>query len=213
MDVFVPWGDKRFRDAADIICKSAPLGVSAIWLSCGASGSAHGAYGVRAAWPYRFSSGWQIGPSLGYLYGGPSAGKISYAGVYPVFGPGSEVFREGSVTSTNHTVRLLLEGGKKFAAEGPWAGAITAGVGGALVNQRLDCAAGGNICRSRPFARLASSNSGEVNTFWFAWELTPSIFYKSWEFGVRHAQFYPVNVPAYSAMPWRVFGGTLGYHF
>jgi hypothetical protein len=162
--------------------------------NCGASQTSPSAFGGRFGALYRFP-GIELGPSLGYLYGGPTAGtsNISENGE----GPGS-----ASLKSTDNTVRLLLEAKHQFDLSGPWSFAVGAGVGGALVNESDTCSvagSGSSLCGAAP-------NGSTM--FWLTWELSPSILYKSWELGLRYAGFSKSG-----QLAWNTFGLFAGYNF
>lgn len=151
-----------------------------------------GAAGIRLG-AMRDYSGLEMGPSLGYLSGGPEAGTTSTQ----VSGSNGQV---GSVTNAN-TVRLLAAGRKTWMIQNELRLRIGAGLGMAVENQTTVY-----IC-----TRFSCPDSGVPDYSslgWFTWELSPSIVYENVSLGMRYVGF-----ARGSAVPWNTFGGFFGVDF
>lgn len=75
-------------------------------------------------------------------------------------------------------------------------------MGWALVNEGVSCSESGIL------AGICASSPSGSNTGWFTWELTPSIFFKSVEAGLRYVGFGRGK-----ELPWNTGGAFVGYKF
>ena len=180
---------KHNQATANAFC-STFIGVGAT--NCSSPVTNYGAYGARFGL-MRQSEDWSFGPSAGYLYGGPATGKVDVT-----ITPTGEVV----LKDTNNTFRLLAEGARRFALNDDWALTVGTGLGWSLVNEHLTCNASGAL------ATACAGVGKTTNTGWITWEVTPSVWFKSWQFGVRYAGFARGRY-----LPWNTFGGTFGYRF
>ncbi|MBU6142172.1 hypothetical protein KGO95_03620 [Patescibacteria group bacterium] len=140
--------------------------------------------------------GIMVGPSLGYLYGGPDvSGKIDTTSTSPG-GPGSSTNK-----ATNNTFRILGEVHKEIAISGPWSADLEAGLGMAVDAETDSCSATGTSVGKAPCSK------GPTNG-WMTWELSPAIAYKMVSVGVRYAGFARGGF-----VPWNTFGAFVGARY
>jgi hypothetical protein len=157
------------------------------------SANVYGAEGLRVGM-FRNMGGFDLGGSLGYLYGGPS---ISYKGTINDGTSGT-----GALSSTVNTIRLLAEARKTFSLSGPWSARIGAGAGWALDMENDSCSATGTV------ACTAGNGTSTANNGWLTWEISPSIAYNNYSLGLRYVGFARGG-----DVPWNTFGAFLGYEF
>jgi hypothetical protein len=149
-------------------------------------------FGARMGAHYR-SGGAYLGPTLGFLLGGPTAGKLTVATT-----PAGSLTRK----TTDGTGRLLLEFGGDLALGDLWAIGLGAGVGAALVTEKNTCSDSGALAGTCASAGFNSSGSKT----WETWELGPSAQYRSVRFGFRYIGFGRKK-----NSPWSTFGLFVGY--
>lgn len=188
IDAFAPGNDSHIaHKAADGLCNIVrPQGIG-----CDSATHSYGAYGGRLGALYDLS-GIQVGGSVGYLYGGPADARINLR-----TNPGGTL----GLKELDRTYRFLAEGKKIAGLNGPWSAAIGIGAGLAVDHQSISCTESGILVGT--CAGLAKKST----TGWFTWELTPSVLYKAFEFGVRLAGF---TRGGYT--PWNTYGATIAYH-
>lgn len=160
--------------------------------SCSASVKTSMPFGGRLGVYYQAGRAY-LGPTVGYLSGGPTAGKETVSTI-----PLGSLVRK----TTNGTGRLLLEFGAKFALNDYWALGLGAGAGAALVSEKNTCTDSGALAGTCAASGIKSS----VNKTWATWELSPSVQYRSVEFGFRYVGFERKK-----NLPWSTYGLFVGY--
>jgi hypothetical protein len=193
LDVLTPGNAAKHElNAAKSLC-AAPLAGGAA--SCAATVKTSPSFGIRVG-TYRQSGGFYVGPSLGYLVGGPTAGKTTLTTV-----PAGSLARK----SVEGTGRALLQFGVMFPLGDVWAVTLGAGAGAALVIKKETCADSGTLagtCAASGFSTTTKKNG------WATWELSPSVLYRSVEFGFRYVGFGRKK-----QLPWNTFGVFVGGRF
>ena len=159
---------------------------------CSVTTRAYGAEGLRLKALHEYE-GIEVGPSIGYLNGGPGVG------VTTVRGTGAPI--QMSVFSSANTMRFLGELRKKWPLSESLGARMGAGVGVAVENKTLN-STGSTI------ASNVSVYSGYSSMGWLTWEFSPAVVYKSISLGVRYVGF-----ARGSAVPWNTFGGFFGVDF
>lgn len=160
--------------------------------SCSGTAKTSGAFGGRLGAHYRSGHAY-LGPTIGFLSGGPTAGKLSVATI-----PAGTLTRKTAET----TGRFLLEFGSDVALNDYWALGIAAGVGAALVSEKNTCSDSGTLAGTCASSGYTSS----VSRGWETWELGPSVQYRSLQFGFRYIGFARKKYA-----PWSTFGLFVGY--
>ena len=162
--------------------------------SCAGSPTAHAAGGFRVGYlQERFGMG--IGGSIGYLYGGPGAGKASFTL------PGDSL----SYRAVDNTVRALVEARKTWRLLGGLGARVGAGLGAAVVTQTTTCSdATGALPNSGSLAGINAYST----LAWFTWEISPALVYRGVSLGVRAAGF-----ARGAQTPWNTTGAFLGVDF
>jgi hypothetical protein len=182
---------KHADAAAHRVCE-APLAAGA--LSCAGTAKASGAFGGRVGGLYH-TGAFYVGPTVGVLSGGPTAGEVSATTVPP----GSTDRKRTEVTG-----RALVEFGARTALSDSWVAGVGAGLGMALVSESAVCSDAGALrgtCAASGFPFTAKRG-------WATWELGPFVEYRSLDFGFRFVGF-----GRGSYTPWTALGVFLGGRF
>jgi hypothetical protein len=182
---------KHNLDAAKKFCTAQVLAGAT---SCAGTVATSGAYGGRLGAYYQSGAAY-AGPSVGYLYGGPTAMKETVTTV-----PAGTLSRK----TTDNTGRLLLEFGAKLPLDDSWALGLGAGAGAALVSEKSACTDSGALAGTC----AASGFKPSVKMGWATWELSPSVQYRAVELGFRYVGFGRKKYPA-----WSTFGLFVGGRF
>ncbi len=172
---------QHMQDATGQLCSQIPGS------SC--SASVQGAEGARIG-VLKNVGGFDLGGSLGYLYGGPDQTTIN-AGSHGT----------GTISSNMNTIRLLAEARKTFKLSGPWSARIGAGAGWAMSMENVSSSGSGMFAGG-------NGPSSTSSTGWMTWEISPSIAYKSYNLGLRYVGFARGG-----DVPWNTWGAFLGYDF
>ncbi|MFI5345033.1 MAG: hypothetical protein ACHQ51_01545 [Elusimicrobiota bacterium] len=182
---------KHNLNAANKICAAQVAGGAA---SCAGTATASGAFGARLG-AYYHSGSLYAGPTVGFLAGGPTAGKITATTV-----PAGSMTRK----AVDSTGRALLEFGARAPLGDVWAVGLGAGLGMALVSEKSTCSDSGALAGTC----AASGFNSSVKRGWATWELGPFLEYRSLEFGFRFVSF---GRKKYA--PWSAYGAFLGGRF
>ncbi len=174
---------KRFCDAQ----------VAAGAASCSGTVKTMDDIGARLGAHYRSGAAY-FGPTVGFIYGGPTAGKLSVTTV-----PAGSLTRK----TTDATGRFLFEFGRNLALGDLWSIGLGAGAGLALVSEKSTCSDSGALAGTCASSGLSS----KVDKGWATWEFGPSVQYRAVEFGFRYLGFGRGKTA-----PWSTFGLFIGYN-
>ncbi|MBI4345465.1 MAG: hypothetical protein HY553_01330 [Elusimicrobia bacterium] len=188
VDIYAPGNqEKHNRDAIADACDGVGRG-------CSAKAETGGGGGARVGLR-RHGRAWNYGGSVGYMAGGPNQGRFLV----------SSGFGDLDLRNTNQTLRALAEAGKTWELSRNWSASLGAGVGWAASFERQSCSQTGfltviDICSAMG---PRSSERG-----WATWEVSPTMHYKSAEFGLRYVGFARGRF-----LPWNTVAFTAGYKF
>lgn len=162
--------------------------------SCAGSTTGSGAGGFRVSL-FKEQAGIELGPSAGYINGGPGAGKINLSA------PNGGVLNYGA---SANTARFLGEARKTWTFLGGWGFRMGTGLGMSVVNQVSSCEDDGTL-------NLTCSQAGAVkysSLEWFTWELSPAVIYKDVALGLRYVGFGRSG-----QIPWNTVGAFFAIDF
>ena len=155
--------------------------------NCSISANSAGAEGVRIKLSNEHA-GINMGPSVGYLNGGPGVGNqvVRWSNAGNII----------AVTTTANTLRFLEEANKILPLTNSFSARLGAGLGVAVESE-------------------TTTESGSTNGFaenlslgWLTWEFSPAVVYKSVSLGARYVGFARGG-----QIPWNTFGAFFGVDF
>ena len=159
---------------------------------CAYAANVNGAEGGRFG-AFRNMGGFDLGASLGYLYGGPGGAGSGNFNV-----PGGTLSEQVTV----NTARIIGEIRKTFALSDPWSARVGGGAGWALAMENDFCLNSGAL------SGYCAGDNGSANTGWITWEVSAAIAYKSASLGLRYAGFGRGG-----QAPWNTIGAFWEYDF
>ena len=158
--------------------------------ACSYDVTSYGAIGGRIGAVYSSPKSY-AGASVGYYYGGPTAGRTNLA-VTPTGAADSRTI--------DRTARFLLEDGYRFDLGEGWGVALGAAAGLALVHETMTCSDSGSLA-----CVLARD---DLDRGWPTWEAGPALLNGPFELAVRYVGF-----ARHHAVPWTTFGISAGFRF
>lgn len=172
----------RNRDYATRACASLA--------GCSSSVESSGAFGVRTRF-FEDDVDTRKGVSVGYLFGGPTAGKLQART------PGGGALDK---STANHTFRLLGELSRVFELNDRWEASLGGAGGSAMVAEAVSCSDSLQL----------TGGCGKRGTIWgyYTWELAATIGYRRLEAAVRYAGFARGGF-----VPWHTYGVSLAGRF
>lgn len=154
---------------------------------CSISSKSAGAEGIRIKLSNEHA-GINLGPSVGYLNGGPGVGnqEVHWSGI------GNLV----AIATNANTLRFLEEASKKLPLTNSFSARMGAGLGIAVENKTT---------------YASGTTNGFANTLslgWVTWELSPAIVYNTIRLGIRYVGFSRSG-----QIPWNTYGAFFGVDF
>lgn len=138
--------------------------------------------------------GMEVGPSVGYLHGGPTKRDANYR-VTPA---GSSRER-----TRNDSYRFLAEARKQFPiGDSGLAVAANAGLGMAFTKEQTHCSDGGSL------AGNACGPYSDPTLGYATWEFGPAVLFKGAEFALKYVGFSRGGISA-----WTTYVISTGYRF
>lgn len=159
---------------------------------CSTTARSYGAEGLRIK-AMRERTGIEVGPSIGYLNGGPGVGTIN---VRATTAP-----RQATVTSSANTMRFLGEARNTWSLSKSVRARMGTGLGIAVENTTLSNSGFGTDSYISGYSDYSSLG-------WFTWELSPALVYKDISLGVRYVGFARGG-----QVPWNTCGAFFGVDF
>ena len=193
-DYLWPGNNKSNLTPTADICPIMDAGLGQPNSSCSNSVQPAGAAGLRVSF-FRDYKGIELGPSIGYLSGGPGTGNEN---ILVSSSPTGNMYSKLNISETADTMRFLMEARKTWPLFSGVFARVGGGIGMAVENKNVT-SSDWNTSGTK-FGIPHYSSLG-----WLTWEFSPALIYKDIALGVRYVGFGRGG-----RTPWHTYGAFLG---